>query len=83
MGEVVGFLVLDRPGNLLEQHVVHGRDDLGGHVDHALGQDEADWGDGGLREELAEGGEGGVRGGFALEVVDQVLDDGFILLVEG
>lgn len=79
VGEVVWFLVLDGPGDLLQQHVVHGRDDFGGHVDHALGQDETDWRHGVLREELVEGGEGGVGAGLGLEVFDQVLDDGFVL----
>lgn len=79
VGEVVWFFVLDGPGHLLQQHVVHGWDDLRGHIDHALGQDEADWRQGSLREELFEGGEGGVGAGLALEVFDQVLDDGLVL----
>ena len=77
--EVVWLLVLDGPSHLLQQHVVHGRHDLGRHVDHTLGQDKADRGHWGLGDELVEGGEGGVGGGFALDVLDQVLDDGFIL----
>lgn len=77
--EVVRFFVLDGPGHLLKQHVVHGRDDLGGHVDHSLGQDQADRGHWGLRDELVQGGKGGVGGGFGLDVLGQFLDDGLVL----
>lgn len=79
MREGVGFLVLNSPGNLLLKHVVHGRDNLGGHVDQPLGQNETDGRDRGLRKELGSDREGRVGGGFGLEVVDQVLDDRFVL----
>lgn len=80
--EGVGLLVLNSPGNLFLQHVVHGRDNLGGHVDQPLGQNETDGRDRGLGKELGSGGEGRVGGGFGLEVVDQVLDDRFVLGAE-
>ena len=77
--ERVGLLVLNSPRNLFLEHVVHGRDNLGGHVDETLSQDKADGRDWSLGKELRSGGEGRVGGGFGLEVVDQVLDDGFVL----
>ena len=77
--EGIWLLLLDRPGDLLQKHVVHWRDDLGGHVDEPLGKDQANRRDGVLGKKLAERRERRVGGGFGLEVVGQVLDNGFVL----
>lgn len=66
--EGVGLGFGDRPGDFFQEHAVHGGHDFGGDVDEAIGEDEPDWGDGGLGEERGEGGESRGTGCFATEV---------------
>lgn len=53
--KVVGFLVLDGPGDFFLEHGVHWWDDLDRHVDQALGEDEADRRGFGLRQQVFQG----------------------------
>lgn len=79
MGEGVGLLILDRPGHLLQKHIVHGWNNLPWHIDHTFGEDQADGGNVFLGKELIEGGERRIGGGLAFNILGQVLDNGLVL----